>query len=74
MCLGRRPPLNRIMEYGEVIAGGLAGTKCALKFTTECENMTDPASDAEDEMVATGRRQINAMRTVNKTQKLMSHW
>ena len=74
MCLGRRPPLNRIMEYGEVIAGGFAGTECALKFTTECENMTDPASDAEDEMVATGRRQINAMRTVNKTQKLMSHW
>ena len=62
------------MEYGEVIAGGFAGTECALKFTTECENMTDPASDTEDEMAATGRRQTNAMTTVNKTQKLMSHW
>ena len=52
----------------------LLDTECALKFTTECENMTDPARDTGDEVVATGRRQTNAMRTVNKTQKLMSHW
>ena len=45
-----------------------------LKFTTECENMTDLASGAEDGTVAMGRRQINAMRTVNETQKLMFHW
>ena len=52
----------------------LLETECALKFTTERVNMTDPASDTEDEMAATGRRQTNAMTTVNKTQKLMSHW
>ena len=51
----------------------LLETECALKFTTERENRTDPA-DTEDEMAATGRRQTNAMTTVNKTQKLMSHW
>ena len=53
---------------------GLLETECALKFTTERVNMTDPASDTEDEMAATGSRQTNAMTTVNKTQKLMSHW